>query len=103
MCRHYFGSRTVNMYKKLTNFWYANVSGKKSGAKNNNLAVQNEPPYYNTVNNKITQPPAQAIYSNMNYQVNSNNMYSSNIAETDKSINKNIEYPLYDNIEPFGL
>lgn len=93
---------TVSMHKKLTNFWYANVFGKKSGANNNNLATQNEPTYYNTLNNKMSQPPPQAIYSNVNYPMNSSNIYS-NIVETGEPINRNDVYPLYDNVKSFGL
>lgn len=90
------------MYKKLTTFLYTNLLGKKSDTKKKDLTAQNEPTYYNTVNNKITQQPSEATYSNVNNQVNSSNIYS-NMTETVKTTNRNTEHPLYDNIEFSGV
>lgn len=91
------------MYKKPSSPLYANVSGSKYKSKE--LTAQNEPTYYNTVTNNIAQASAsQAIYSNVNYQPKSSNIYS-NIVETGKpkTTYKSNQYPLYDNMKPLGL
>lgn len=88
------------MYKKTSNPLYANVpTGTKY--KNKELAAQNEPTYYNAVPNTVAQP-SQSIYSNVNYNAKSNNIYS-NIAETRKPAYKNTQYPVYDNLKPLGM
>lgn len=88
-----------NMYKKPSSPLYANVSGSKYEHKD--LTGQSEPTYYNTVTNKIAQP-SRGVYSNINYQPKSSNIYS-NVAEAREPTYKNAQYPLYDNLKSLGL
>lgn len=86
------------MYKKPSSPLYANVSGSKY--KHKDLTGQSEPTYYNTVANKLAQS-SQGVYSNINYQPKSSNIYS-NVAEARKPIYKNAQCPLYDNLKSLG-